>query len=206
MREVKDPEVRKAEIMQASKNLFYKKGYLNTTTQDIIKSLNISRGLLYYHFKSKEDILLCIVEKHISPKISQFEAITYDTKLSANEKVVAFIESTIISESSVEAEDYAVQDAIDLPENDFMMDKINHKMSYIMADYFSDIIKQGNEEGVFKVEHPKETADFLMTAYTFVINDSSLHGNEIEKAIIYLNAFKQLLITSLGSKDLKFNI
>jgi len=121
MREVKDPEVRKAEIMDAAKKLFYTKGYLNTTTQDIINALNISRGLLYYHFKSKEDVLYSIVEKHIEPMISQFKLITYDEKLSAKEKVVSFLNSTIIQESTVAKEDYLLQEAIELPENTFMM-------------------------------------------------------------------------------------
>lgn len=206
MREVKDPEVRKAEIMQAAKILFYKKGYLNTTTQDIIKSLGISRGLLYYHFKSKEDILFSIVEKHIEPLISQFKAITYNEELSIKDKVNSFINSTIISESSVTQEDHALQEAIDLPSNNFMLDKINRKLSYAMTKYFAEIIRQGNKTGELNVEYPQETSAFLMTSYSFVINDSTLHGNDIERAIKYLNAFKQLLNQSLGSEDLLFDL
>lgn len=198
MREVKDPEVRRAEIMEASKLLFYQKGYLNTTTQDIIKSLRISRGLLYYHFKSKEDILFSIVENHIEPLISRFHLITNNNDLVAKKKVVAFIESTIISESSVQQEDYALQDAIELPENDYMIDRINHKLSYVMTEYFTKIIEQGNSEGVFNVDYPKETATFLMTAYSFVMNDTTLHNNDYEKAIKYFESFKQLLNRTLG--------
>ena len=36
MRDVKDPEIRRAEIMDASMLLFMEKGYANTTTQDIV--------------------------------------------------------------------------------------------------------------------------------------------------------------------------
>lgn len=50
MRDVKDPEIRRAEIMDAAMLLFMEKGYTNTTTQDIVDKVNISRGLLYYHF------------------------------------------------------------------------------------------------------------------------------------------------------------
>lgn len=206
MREVKDPEVRKTEILEAAKNLFYKKGYLNTTTQDIIKELNISRGLLYYHFKSKEDILFSIVEKHIEPLLSQFRLITYDKELSVKDKVISFVNSTIISESSAEEEDYALQNAIELPENSFMMDKINHKLSYAMTKYFTEIIKEGNKEGIFHVEYPEELSAYLMTAYTFVIGDKYFHNNDIEKATKYLNAFKQLLNQTLGSRELLFHV
>ena len=56
MRDVKEPEIRRTEIMDAAMILFMEKGYTNTTTQDIVDKVNISRGLLYYHFKNKEDI------------------------------------------------------------------------------------------------------------------------------------------------------
>ena len=204
MREMKSPEVRKAEIMQASKKLFYEKGYLKTTTQDIINELKISRGLLYYHFDSKEDILYYIVEEHTKPLLLKFSSIANNKSLKAKEKVKVFIDSTIISESTAEKEDYAVHDALQLPGNTFMMDKINHKLSYHMSKCFSEIIKEGNEEGIFDVEYPEEVSAYLMTAYTFVISDKNFHNNELEKATNYLNAFKLLITQTLNSKELLF--
>ncbi len=197
MREVKEAEVRKAEIMEAAKKLFHNKGYLNTTTQDIIDDVGISRGLLYYHFKSKEDILFAIIEKHIGPLIAAFKSIASDQKKSAPEKVNSFLNSTVIQESSAVEEDYSLHEAIQLPENTFMMDRINHKLSHAMTASFSEIIQQGNEEGVFHVQYPKETAAFLMTGYLFVINSRSF-DRDIETAMNYLKAFKLLLSTSLG--------
>jgi AcrR family transcriptional regulator len=205
MREVKNPEVRKAEIMKAAKKLFYEKGYIKTTTQDIINELKISRGLLYYHFDSKEDILYSIIEEHTKPLLAKFSSITNDRSLTAEEKVKVFIDSTIISESSAQKEDYAVHDAVHLPENTFMMDKINHKLSYHMAECFSEIIKEGNKEGIFNVKYPEEVAAYLMTAYTFVISDKNFHNNELEKANKYLEAFKLLINETLNSQELLFD-
>lgn len=206
MREVKDPEIRKAEIMAAAKSLFYQKGYLNTTTQDIIKALGISRGLLYYHFKSKEDILYSIVEKHLEPLLTRFHAIAYDEQLSVKEKVVAFINSTIIDEASTEEENYALQDAIELPENNYMMDKINRQSSYTMTKYFAEIIRQGNNDGTFKVQYPEETSALLMTGYSFVINDTTLHQNDMSKALNYFNAFLQLINQTLSPEEPIFDL
>ena len=36
---------------------FARKGFDNTSTGDILEMVGIARGTLYYHFKSKEDIL-----------------------------------------------------------------------------------------------------------------------------------------------------
>lgn len=201
MAEKKDPIERKKEIMTAARELFHEKGYLNTTTQDIIKKAGISRGLLYYHFKSKEDILYKIVEGYLQPLIKKFENITQNKALDPIEKVIKFINHTVISEEQAKPEDYTLKDAIHLPENSYMIDRINHTLSYEMTNYFTKIIEEGIDKKVFNVSYPKETAAFLMTAYTFVINDTTYHDNSREKAIEYFKAYQGLLSKSLGLKE-----
>ncbi len=58
MRISKDADVRKAEILDVAEKLFQEKGYTKATTDDILSATGIARGMLYYHFKSKEEILL----------------------------------------------------------------------------------------------------------------------------------------------------
>lgn len=201
MAEKKDAQQRKKEIMSAASELFHQKGYLNTTTQDIIKKVGISRGLLYYHFKSKEDILYQIVEGYLQPLIKKFEKITQNKNLEPLEKVIEFINNTVISEEQAKPEDYTLKNAIHLPENSYMIDRINHKLSYEMTKYFTQIIKEGIKKEVFNVSYPKETAAFLMTAYTFVINDSAYHDYSKEKATEYFKAYQSMLSKALGLKE-----
>lgn len=201
MTEKKDAKLRKKEIMTAASELFHQKGYLNTTTQDIINKVGISRGLLYYHFKSKEDILYHIVEGYLQPLIKKFEKITKNQSLGPIEKVIEFINHTIISEDEAKPEDYTLKNAIHLPENSYMIDRINHKLSFEMTHYFTQIIEEGINKQVFNVSYPKETAAFLMTAYTFVINDTAYHHNESEKAHEYFKAYQGVLTKTLGLKE-----
>lgn len=49
--------------------LFYQKGYYNTSVDDILKELSLSKGGFYYHFKSKEDFLISIIQQLIVPKV-----------------------------------------------------------------------------------------------------------------------------------------
>jgi len=49
--------------------LFYQKGYYNTSIDDILKELSLSKGGFYYHFKSKEDFLISIIQQLIVPKV-----------------------------------------------------------------------------------------------------------------------------------------
>ena len=205
MRDVKEPETRRAEIINAAMLLFMEKGYLNTTTQDIVDKVNISRGLLYYHFKNKEDILYCLVEQYSDKLLRRIHLIAYDEEKNAIEKIRAFIDETIISSESVTDEESELQKTVDLEENRYMIDKLSHKLIEKLTIYFERIINQGISEKVFSVKYPVETAEFLMTAYVFVSNNISIKYSKKEPVDDYLNAFKVMLEQSLNTKKLFSN-
>ena len=205
MRDVKDPEIRRAEIMDAAMLLFMEKGYANTTTQDIVDKVNISRGLLYYHFKNKEDILYCLVERYSEKLLSVIHVIVYDDDKTAIEKIRAFIDATIISTDNVSAEGTELQKTVDLEENRYMLDKLSHKLIEKLTIYFERIINQGISEKVFSVKYPSETAEFLMTAYVFVSNNIGIITSKKEPIKDYLNAFKIMLEQNLNTKGLFSN-
>lgn len=205
MRDVKDPEIRRAEIMDAAMLLFMEKGYANTTTQDIVDKVNISRGLLYYHFKNKEDILYCLVERYSEKLLRDIHVIVNDDDKTAIEKIRAFIDATIISTDNVSAEGTELQKTVDLEENRFMLDKLSHKLIEKLTIYFERIINQGISEKVFSVKYPSETAEFLMTAYVFVSNNIGIITSKKEPVKDYLNAFKIMLEQNLNTKGLFSN-
>ena len=205
MRDVKDPEIRRAEIMDAAMLLFMEKGYANTTTQDIVDKVNISRGLLYYHFKNKEDILYCLVERYSEKLLRDIHVIVNDDDKTAIEKIRAFIDATIISTDNVSAEGTELQKTVDLEENRYMLDKLSHKLIEKLTIYFERIINQGISEKVFSVKYPSETAEFLMTAYVFVSNNIGIITSKKEPVKDYLNAFKIMLEQNLNTKGLFSN-
>ena len=63
MRVVKDAEERRNEILDVAERLFATKGFDGTSTNDILEEIGIARGTLYYHFKSKEDILDAMIDR-----------------------------------------------------------------------------------------------------------------------------------------------
>lgn len=205
MRDVKDPEIRRAEIMDAAMLLFMEKGYANTTTQDIVDKVNISRGLLYYHFKNKEDILYCLVERYSEKLLRDIHVIVNDDDKTAIEKIRDFIDATIISTDNVSAEGTELQKTVDLEENRYMLDKLSHKLIEKLTIYFERIINQGISEKVFSVKYPSETAEFLMTAYVFVSNNIGIKTSKKEPIKDYLNAFKIMLEQNLNTKGLFSN-
>ena len=64
MRTVKQPDVRRQEILDGAIRVFAQNGYDKTTIAGIAKELNISQGLCYRYFPSKEDIYHAAIEKY----------------------------------------------------------------------------------------------------------------------------------------------
>ena len=56
------PEKRREQLLTSARKLFVKKGYRGTTTEEIAKNAKLTKGALYFHFKSKEDIFLELVK------------------------------------------------------------------------------------------------------------------------------------------------
>lgn len=56
-------------MQKAGLALFYKKGYFNTSVDDILKELGLSKGAFYYHFESKEDFFVKIIDELVAHKV-----------------------------------------------------------------------------------------------------------------------------------------
>lgn len=54
----------KNNLIDAALVVFSKKGYAASTTKDIAKEAGVTDGLIYHYFKSKEDLLWAIIDKH----------------------------------------------------------------------------------------------------------------------------------------------
>lgn len=196
MRDVKAPEVRRQEIMEAALQIFMEKGYLETRTQDIIDKVKISRGLLYYHFKNKEDILYCLIEKYSQPVIQRLAKISQDKKLTAKDKLRTFFEATQIGSTDHTKENAGLQEIVDLEQNRYLMDRLAHEIIDLSSNYLAHILEQGNEEGLLALSHPQALARSLMTAYTFTANELTTLKDK-KKGEDYWFTFEHLLNCTL---------
>ena len=60
----KHPEETVQLILDVAFRLFIEKGYEHTSIQDILDHLGgLSKGAIYHHFKSKEDILVAVIDR-----------------------------------------------------------------------------------------------------------------------------------------------
>ncbi len=76
-------------IVSAALELFAKKGFSATTTDEIARKAKVSKGLIFSHFRTKQDILLAIIDEEIDlllPKTNE-----NDDARAPKDKLVSFI-------------------------------------------------------------------------------------------------------------------
>lgn len=62
MRVVKKPEERKAEMVAAASRLFAQQGFVRTSVAEIVSAVDVAKGLFYYYFTTKDDMVKAVVE------------------------------------------------------------------------------------------------------------------------------------------------
>ena len=69
--------LKKNNVIHQSAKLFYYKGYKNTSVSDILNECKIPKGSFYYYFKSKNDLLMTVIDHH-TDNLIRFFNITVD--------------------------------------------------------------------------------------------------------------------------------
>ncbi|RWZ58240.1 TetR/AcrR family transcriptional regulator [Halobacillus fulvus] len=85
---------RKEKILETSIELFGKKGFQETSIQDIVSANDLTKGSFYYYFKSKEDVLVYIHERFINHLLHEQEMII-ESATSNREKLEAVVKMLI---------------------------------------------------------------------------------------------------------------
>jgi AcrR family transcriptional regulator len=77
----------KEKIIQQSIQLFGEKGFKETSIQDIVDSLNVTKGTFYYYYKSKTELLMAIHLKYIDDLLRKQEEIIQDDEKMYKDKL-----------------------------------------------------------------------------------------------------------------------
>ncbi len=64
------------DLITKSARLFRKKGYDNTTVRDIAAAVGIQSGSWFYHFKTKQEILVAVMEQGMKKSLQEIESLT----------------------------------------------------------------------------------------------------------------------------------
>ncbi|MGN1377626.1 MAG: TetR/AcrR family transcriptional regulator [Dorea sp.] len=166
MRIVKEAEERKNEILDVAERLFEINGFDHTSTNDILKEVGIARGTLYYHFKSKEDILDAIIDRITGRLIDNASAIIKRREIPVLQRLTLTIQS--LNVNSDLGKEIMVQ--VHRPQNALMHQKMREKLLTGVDPLIASLIREGIEQGIFQTEYPDEVVEMVML-YSGIVFD-----------------------------------
>ncbi len=174
----KHPEETIQRILDVSSQLFMERGYEQTSIQDIIDRLGgLSKGAIYHHFKSKEDILVTILDRMTNASNKMLDEIRDRTDLTGKEKLKTIFKSSLSR---------PVQDDIFKIAPDFGK---NHKLLFLLIDdtinmvapnYILPIIEQGIADGTIKTDYPQQLAELIILVANVWTNPMIFHNTPEE--------------------------
>lgn len=179
MRVVKEAEARRNEILDAAEALFGQKGFDGTSTGDILGRVGIARGTLYYHFKSKEDIMDALIERTNATILHAAQQIAEDKSIPVIERILRAVMALNIS--SGESSSTEIMEHIHKPQNALMHQKIQKAVIRSVPPILAPIISEGIEQGIFNTPYPYECMEIVVVYATTIFDNDMVEMTEEER-------------------------
>lgn len=147
-------------ILDTATRLFVQKGYERTSIQDIINNLGgLSKGAIYHHFKSKEEILIAVTNKMTEESNRMLFEIRNNPDITGKEKLKKLLEDSV----NRPAHDEIFSAAPNIKSSPALVSSIlMESVETVAPEYVLPIIKQGIEDGSIQTEYPEELAELIM--------------------------------------------
>ena len=155
---VKEAEARREEILDAAERLFAAKGFDNTSTGDILDAVGIARGTLYYHFKSKEDILDGVIQRLTDRLMQDAGAIVRRKELPVLERLTKAILSLNV-ESRIGQE---IMEQVHRPQNALMHQKMQTALLEGINPILTELVEEGVRQGICHTRYPESVVEMTI--------------------------------------------
>lgn len=198
MRVVKEAKERRNEILDHAISLFVTKGYDNTSVEDIVREVGIAKGTLYYHFKSKEDILDGIINRILENTIERAMGIAHSDTLNVHEKML----HTLLALQVRETFSVRIIEEMHKPQNALMHQKMLQRVIRDITPVLTGIIEEGIKLGIFHTEFPYESAELFMTYGNVIFDPGFMDFKEEElgqKITAFIANMERVLGADIGS-------
>lgn len=154
----KYPEITIQKILDTAERLFIEKGYDRASLQDIIDATGLSKGAIYHHFASKEDIFYSVFDRIGQHDIAVLSAILNDSTLNGLDKLRAVFKASL----QPERQDNMVRMLPYLLDNPKFLAAEMRGVLMESAPAIEPIIRQGMADGSIQTDHPRELAEAML--------------------------------------------
>ena len=160
---VKEPEIRRTEILDAAERLLVTKGYEQMAIRDLMDELQIAKGTVYHYFESKQALLEALVERIGEQAEHLVLPIVSDREMPAQDKLLrVFAVLNQYKQANLDLV-FAFMRVWYADENALFRHKLYMARIKRLAPWLSQIIQQGVAEGVFTTPYPDHAARTILS-------------------------------------------
>ena len=197
MRIVKEAEERRNEILDVAERLFGMKGFDHTSTNDILNEVGIARGTLYYHFKSKEDILDAMIGRMTGQIVAAAKAI-------AGQKEVPVLQRLTMTLLALNVDNdlgHEVMEQVHKPQNALMHQKMMERLLREVNPVITELVNEGIAQGLCRTDYPAEVVEMTLLYSCTVFDELSGYGEDErqKKAMAFVYTLERMLGMEGGS-------
>ena len=206
-------DARRAAIIDTAERLFYLKGYDQTSVQDVLDELHLSKGGFYHHFESKLSLLEAICEKRTVSSYEESERLIREGNLNATEKLnLLFGMSTIFHQDSMDF--IALMLRVAYRDGAVMLrEQMKLTSMRLMQPLVDEVIQEGVRENLFFVKYPDSMGSLLLLLghnmtdkISYILASADEDPESLSKIIeelkVYSYAIETLLNAPYGSIQL----
>ena len=186
----KHPEETVNLILDVACRLFVEKGFEHTSIQDIINNLGgLTKGAIYHHFKSKEDILEAVISRMTEESNRMLIEIHDRTDLTGKDKLKTIFKKSIFRP----VQDEIFTQAPNLGDNPKLLFSIFcNTIREVAPDYIFPIIRQGIDDGTIVTDYPEQLAELIILVANIWANPM-IFDNTPEESCAKFMIFRQMM-------------
>ncbi len=200
----KYPEETRNLIIDVSMKLFLDRGYEHTTIQNIIDNLGgLSKGAIYHHFSSKEDILRAVSDKVFQDQVlsKKWEEIKNNKTIDGKEKLKQMLYYTTIDPEETSFR----QLGVNLQKTPHLLSElVIRSVKRIAPESYLPVIEEGVKDGSIKTLYPKELSEALVLIINVWLNPVVFHESKetMENKFLFMSSIAESLGIDEVYKDL----
>lgn len=164
----KTKEERRDEIIETAGKLFEEKGYEQTQVQDIVNEIGVAKGLFYYYFKSKDEVMEELADRYADAIIDAVNKLI-DKDISTFDKINRIFQIFIDSAEKK----FGIFMGILNVKNGITHERIFFNVGKKMVPLVTELILSGNDNGECNCSDPKFITEFLVSGLFNIMNQIS---------------------------------
>ena len=159
---------RRNEIIETAGKLFEEKGYEQTQVQDIVNEIGVAKGLFYYYFKSKDEVMEELADRYADAIIDAVNKLI-DKDIATFDKINRIFQIFIDSAEKK----YGIFMGILNVKNGITHERIFFNVGKKMVPLVTELILSGNDNGECNCSDPKFITEFLVSGLFNIMNQIS---------------------------------